>query len=54
MLVGNDSIHESLDAFEIQSDLIRDHKLAALEHLKNRCCPFFLFHSCGYSWEIVM
>ena len=27
--------------------------LAALEHLKNRCCPFFLFHSCGYTWEIV-
>ena len=25
--------------------------LAALEHLKNR--PFFSFHSCGYTWEIV-
>ena len=28
-------------------------ELAALEHLKNRCCPFFLFHSCGFTWEIV-
>ena len=28
-------------------------ELAALEHLKNRCCPFFSFHSCGYTWEIV-
>ena len=24
MLAGNDNIHESLDEFEIQSDLIRD------------------------------
>ena len=28
-------------------------ELASLEHLKNRCCPFFSFHSCGYIWEIV-
>ena len=28
MLAGNDNIHESLDEFEIQSNLIRD-----LEHL---------------------
>ena len=28
-------------------------ELAALKHLKNRCCPFFSFHSCGYTWEIV-
>ena len=28
-------------------------ELAALEHLKNWCCPFFSFHSCGYTWEIV-
>ena len=27
MLVGNDNIHESLDEFEIQSDLIRDHRV---------------------------
>ena len=25
-------------------------ELAALKHLKNRCCPFFSFHSCGYTW----
>ena len=25
-------------------------ELAALEHLKNRCCPFFSFHSCGYTY----
>ena len=35
MLAGNDNIHESLDEFEIQSDLIRTTELAALEHLKN-------------------
>ena len=28
-------------------------ELAALEHQKNRCCPFFSFHSCCYTWEIV-
>ena len=27
MLAGNDNIHESLDEFEIQSDLIRDHRV---------------------------
>ena len=26
MLAGNDNIHESLGEFEIQSDLIRDHR----------------------------
>ena len=26
MLAGCDNIHESLDEFEIQSDLIRDHR----------------------------
>ena len=28
-------------------------ELAAFEHLKNQYCPFFLFHSCVYTWEIV-
>ena len=28
-------------------------ELAAFEDLKNRCCPLFWFHSCGYTWEIV-
>ena len=28
MLAGNDNIHESLDEFEIQSDLIRDHSVS--------------------------
>ena len=28
MLAGNDYIHESLDEFEIQSDLIRDHRVS--------------------------
>ena len=27
MLAGNDDIHESLDEFEIQSDLIREHRV---------------------------
>ena len=27
MLAGNDNIHKSLDEFEIQSDLIRDHRV---------------------------
>ena len=27
MLAGNDNIQESLDEFEIQSDLIRDHRV---------------------------
>ena len=33
--------------------LIGTTELAALEHLKNRCWPFFSFHSCVYTWEIV-
>ena len=28
MLAGNDNIHESLDDFEIQSYLIRDHRVS--------------------------
>ena len=28
MLAGNVSIHESLDEFEIQSDLIMDHRVS--------------------------
>ena len=28
-------------------------EFAALEQLKNRCCPFSSFHSCGNTWEIV-
>ena len=28
MLAGNDNIHESLDEFEIQKDLIRDHRVS--------------------------
>ena len=28
MLVGNDNIRESLNEFEIQSDLIRDHRVS--------------------------
>ena len=28
MLAGNDNIQESLDEFEIQSDLIRDHRVS--------------------------
>ena len=28
MLAGNDNIHESLDEFEIQSNLIRDHRVS--------------------------
>ena len=28
MLAGNDKVHESLDDFEIKSDLIRDHRVS--------------------------
>ena len=28
MLAGNDKVHESLDEFEIQSNLIRDHRVS--------------------------
>ena len=28
MLAGNDNIHKSLDEFEIQSNLIRDHRVS--------------------------
>ena len=28
MLAGNDNIHESLDEFKIQSDLIRDDRVS--------------------------
>ena len=28
-------------------------EFAALEQLKNQCCPFSSFQSCGYTWEIV-
>ena len=31
----------------------RTTELAALEHLKNQCCPLFSFHSCSHTWEIV-
>ena len=53
MLAGNDNIHESLDEFEIQSDLFRDHRVSCSWASKNRCCPFFSFHSCGHTQEIV-
>ena len=52
ILAGNDDIHKSLDEFELRPDSIRDHRVAALEHLKDQWCPFFSFHSCGYAWEI--
>ena len=38
----HDNIHESLDEFEIQSDLIRTTELAALEHLKKSMLHLFL------------
>ena len=43
MLAGNYNIHKSLDEFEIQSDLIGDPELAALEHLKMDVAPFSRF-----------
>ena len=43
ILAGNDDIYKSLDEFEIRPDPTRDHRVTALEHLKNRCCPFSRF-----------
>ena len=41
---GNDDIYKSFDEFEIRPDLIMDRRVAALEHVKNRCCPFSRLH----------
>ena len=41
MLAGNDNIHVSLDEFEIQSDLIRDHKVSCSGALKKSMLPLF-------------
>ena len=42
MLVGNDNIHESLDEFEIQSNLIRDHRVSCCRASKKSMLPLFL------------
>ena len=42
ILAGNDNIHDSLEEFEIKSNLIRDTELAALEQLKKFMLPLFL------------
>ena len=45
ILAGNDDIHKSLDEFEIQPDLIRDHRVScSLEQLKKiNVAPFSCF-----------
>ena len=43
MFVGNENIHKSLNEFEIQSDLIRDHRVSCSLASKNGCCPFSRF-----------
>ena len=42
MLAGNDNIHESLDEFEIQSDLTRDHRVSCSWASKKSVLPLFL------------
>ena len=42
MLAGNDNIHESLDEFEIQSDLIRDHRVSCSLASEKWMLPLFL------------
>ena len=43
MLAGYDNIiHESLDEFEIQSDLIRDHRVSCSSASKKSMLPLFL------------
>ena len=42
MLAGNDNIHESLDEFEIQSNLMRDHRVSCSRAYKISMLPFFL------------
>ena len=42
MLAGNDNIHESLDEFEIQSYLMRDHRVSCSRASKISMSPFFL------------
>ena len=42
MLAGNDTIHESFDEFEIQTDLIRDHRVSCSWASKKSMLPFFL------------
>ena len=49
ILACNDDIHKSLDVLEIWLARSGTTEVAALEHLTNRCCPFFSFHSCGYT-----
>ena len=53
MLAGNDNIHESFNEFEIQSNLMRDRRVSCSRTSKISMSPFFSFHSCGYTWEIV-
>ena len=42
MLAGNDNMHESLDEFKIQSDLIRDHRVSCSCASKKSMLPLFL------------
>ena len=42
MLAGNDNKHERLDEFEIQSDLIRDHRVSCSWASKKSMLPLFL------------
>ena len=43
MLAGNDNIHQSLDEFEIQSNLIRDHRVSCFWVSKKSMLTLFLF-----------
>ena len=43
MLAGNDNIHQSLDEFEIQSNLIRDHRVSCFSASKKSMLTLFLF-----------
>ena len=42
MLAGNDNIDNSLDEFEIQSDLIRDHRVSCSCASKKSMLSLFL------------
>ena len=53
ILAGKDDIHKRFDGLEIRPDQIRDHRVSLEQHLKIDAVPFFLFHRCGYTWEIV-
>ena len=54
MFAGNDNIHKSLDEFEIQSDLIRDHSWLLSSIKKIDVAPFLAHLSRRLIGELIV